>query len=111
MIWQHSEKDQKDFITHMKKANHSIQCTHEKSQTDIAFLDVMVHKRNTSNNDEDKVVSIHTTQLAQERCDYRPMTKPDKGQDTYQAVDNHKTEGCQQRRPKVPGTKPLKASY
>ena len=55
MIWQHSEKDLQDFITHMNKANHSIQFTHEKSQTDKVFLDVLAYKIATSHNEENEV--------------------------------------------------------
>ena len=32
IIWQHSERDLQNFITHMNRANRSIQFTHEKSQ-------------------------------------------------------------------------------
>ena len=53
MIWQHSEKDLQDFITN--KANHSIQFTHEKSQTDKVFLNVVAYKIATSHNEENEV--------------------------------------------------------
>ena len=45
MIWPHSEKDLNDFITHMNAANNSIKFTHEYSQQEVVFLDVVVHKK------------------------------------------------------------------
>ena len=59
IIWQHSEKDLQEFITHMNRANRSIQFTHEKSQKDIAFLDVVVYKSTTADQDEDNSITLN----------------------------------------------------
>ena len=47
MIWPHSLKDLQCFIAHMNRANRSIQFTHEYSQEEIVFLDVVVYKDTT----------------------------------------------------------------
>ena len=50
MVWPHSLKDLQRFITHMNNANGSIQFTHEFSQEEIVFLDVVVYKDSKNNN-------------------------------------------------------------
>ena len=50
MVWPHSLEDLQKFITHMNNANNSIQFTHEFSQEEIVFLDVVVYKDSTNSN-------------------------------------------------------------
>ena len=47
MIWPHSERELDEFIRHMNEANDSIKFTHEYSQKEVIFLDVVVHKKDT----------------------------------------------------------------
>ena len=53
MIWQHSEEELTEFLTRMNKTNKSIQFTHEKSQQEIVFLDVVVYKKATEHQTPD----------------------------------------------------------
>ena len=59
IIWQHSERDLQNFITHMNRANRSIQFTHEKSQKDIVFLDVVVYKSTTTGHSGDNNITLN----------------------------------------------------
>ena len=55
MVWPHSEEELDQFLTHMNRANESIQFTSEKSTKEIVFLDVTVYKEKnkTDNNSRD----------------------------------------------------------
>ena len=45
MIWPHSKAELEQFIVHMNQANSSIKFTHESSQEEVIFLDIVVYKQ------------------------------------------------------------------
>ena len=58
LIWPHSEDRLVQFITHINRANKSIQFTHEKSQEEIVFLDVIAYKQ--IDPDQPDMCKLHT---------------------------------------------------
>ena len=56
MIWPHSKEDLDKFMVHMNKASHSIKFTHESSQEEVVFLDVVVYKDTTKQDN----TTLHT---------------------------------------------------